>query len=137
MRIRRGARGYTLLEVLVASTIMAVAVGTLLSALTTSLRNASRLTENDRVAVLAQRVMDNLLADPATPLGQELAQQRTVAEAGMQGGWRARLDSFERLPALPPDRAGMERAVLEVWWMSGGQRRTFVLEGYRVAPERR
>jgi len=133
-----GRGGFTLLEVLVASTIMAVAVGSLLSALSTSLRNASRLTENDRAAVLAQRTMDQLLADPAIPLGQDFGRPwEPVESGGLPGGFRARLDVFERVQNLPPDKAALERLALEIWWITGaGQRRTFRLEGYRIAPRR-
>ena len=41
----RSRRGFTLLEVMVATTIMGIAVVTLLSALSTSVRNATRLTD--------------------------------------------------------------------------------------------
>ena len=53
-------RGFTLLEVMVATTIMAIAVVGLLSSLSASLRNAARLTDNDRSALLARRKMDEL-----------------------------------------------------------------------------
>ena len=43
-------RGFTLLEVLVATLIMGIAVGGLMSALSTSMRSASRLTDYDRAA---------------------------------------------------------------------------------------
>ena len=59
MRFRRG---FTLLEVMVATTIMGIAVVTLLSALSTSVRNATRLTDYDRAVLLARAKMDALLA---------------------------------------------------------------------------
>ena len=57
-------RGFSLLEVMVATFIMAVAVVALLSNLTTSLRNASRLTDYDRAALMARHKMDELLLMP-------------------------------------------------------------------------
>jgi len=51
-------RGFTLLEMLVASAIMGIAVTALLASLSASLHNAARLTEYDRAALLAA-------ADPA------------------------------------------------------------------------
>ena len=55
--------GFTLLEVLVATTIMAIAVSGLLASLSTSLRVASRLTDYDRATLLAREKMDELLVN--------------------------------------------------------------------------
>ena len=64
-------RGFSLLEVMVATFIMAVAVVALLSNLTTSLRNASRLTDYDRAALMARHKMDELLLMPRLPVMME------------------------------------------------------------------
>ena len=56
-------RGFTLLEMLVASTIMAVAIVGLLSAIGSATRNAARLRDYDRAAQLARLKMNDLLAD--------------------------------------------------------------------------
>ena len=50
---------------LVATLIMGMAVVGLLSAISTSMRNAARLTDYDRVAMLARAQMDALLLEPA------------------------------------------------------------------------
>ena len=84
-RVRREA-GFTLLEALVATLIMAIAVVGLLSAISTSLGNAARLTEHDRISSLSERKMEDLLAAPM-PLGQPLSGQFTPAESGgLQAG---------------------------------------------------
>jgi prepilin-type N-terminal cleavage/methylation domain-containing protein len=89
--VRKSSAGFTLLEVLVASVIMAVAIAGLLSNLTTSMRNAARLTEYDRAALLARHKMDELLVTPAIP-GQMVIEGRfdpvqsgTVEAAGRPG----------------------------------------------------
>ena len=63
-------RGFTLLEVMVATTVMGIAVVTLMSGLSTSVRNASRLTDYDRVA-LAGAFSNSTQAD-AQLVGQQL-----------------------------------------------------------------
>src|SRR5439155_5502496 len=63
----KSRRGFTLLEVLVATTIMGIAVVTMLSALSTSVRNATRLTDYDRAVLLGGAKMDALLSDPTLP----------------------------------------------------------------------
>lgn len=119
-------RGFTLLEVLVATTIMAIAVVGLLSAVSTSMRNASRLTGYDRVVLLARTKMDELMVNQHLP-------HRGALEGAFDenSGWRAQLTIYELPPVPGPGIAALDRIALEVWWMSGGQRRTMVLESLK------
>lgn len=129
--MRGGRGGFTLLEVLVATTIMAVAVVTLLSALTTSLNNATRVGDSDRAAMLAKNKLDELLAEPSLPPNQLLQGMWDARLTGVQGGWRARVEPFENYPSIPQNIGGVYRVVVEVWWTDGARRRTFQLDGYR------
>lgn len=125
-------RGFTLLEMLVATVIMAVAVVTMLSALSTSLRNASKLTDADRLAMLAKRKMDELLLETRLPHGVPLEGAWDPALAGGQpAGWRATVTAFEFPPGAGPGSPALERLQLEVWLGGGDRRRVLVLEGFR------
>jgi general secretion pathway protein I len=125
-------RGFTLLEVMVATTVMGIAVVTLMSGLSTSVRNASRLTDYDRVALLARAKMDALLVDPTLPLGTVMEESLDpVLLGGARGGWRAQLTPFETTASPVPGALGLDRLQLEIWWMSGSQRRSFGLEAFR------
>ncbi|MGH9629141.1 MAG: type IV pilus modification PilV family protein [Bryobacteraceae bacterium] len=125
------SRGFTLLEVLVATLIMAVAVTGLLSALSTSMRNASRLTEHDRAAMLARVKMDELLTQKRLPKHVPIEGGWPQPVSEFESGWRARVTPFE-VPQNPvPGSPILERIELEVWWMRGAQRRTFTLEAFR------
>jgi general secretion pathway protein I len=124
-------RGFTLLEVLVATVIMATAVVALLSNLSTSLNNAARLTDYDRAALLARRTMDELLLQPNLPKLAAIEGSFDPGLTGTEGGWKARVTPFERLPQAGPGALALDRIELEVWWMSGGQRRTLSLEAFR------
>jgi general secretion pathway protein I len=126
-------KGFTLLEVLVATVLMAFAVTALLSSLSTSLRNAARLTDHDRAAMLARRKMDELLLVPRFPHYQVVQGVWDPVVAGeMNGGWRARLTPFERPPNPGPGAMAIDRLEVEVWWMAGEQRRSFTVEGFRT-----
>ena len=117
-------RGLTLLEVLIATVIMAIAVVGLLSSLSTSMRNAGRITDYDRATVLARTKMDELLAVARLP---KFAIQEGSFDA--TSGWRARALPFEAALGAGPGTPAIDRVELEVWWMAGEQRRVFRLDG--------
>jgi general secretion pathway protein I len=124
-------RGFTLLEVLVATVIMAAAVVALLSNLSISLQNAARLTDYDRAVMMAKRTMNELLTRPNLPMMTVLEEEWNPVVVGVRGGWKARLTPFERSPGAGAGGMGLDRLELEVWWMSGERRRTLALEAYR------
>ena len=99
-QVRAGQRGFTLLEVLVATVMLAVAISGLMSALSTSLRGASRVTEYDRAAMLARRKMDEIIAERRLPRNMMFEGAYNPAETnGSPSGWRAQVAGFE----LPPN----------------------------------
>lgn len=125
-------RGFTLLEMTVAMLIMAIAVVGLLAGISGATRNAARLRDADRVAQLAQLRMNELLANPALPRNTVLQGAFDPALAGgMTAGWRAAVTEFERPAMMAAGQSILDRVQLEVWWMSGSQRRTFNLEAFR------
>lgn len=125
-------RGFTLLEVLVATVILAIAVSGLMSALSGSMRNASRLTDYDRAAMLSRRKMDELLEDKKLPRMVPVeGKWDPILTGGKESGWRARIEPWEMMPRAAPGSLGLDRIQLEVWWMDGGNRRTFAVEAFR------
>jgi general secretion pathway protein I len=132
---RRNQRGFTLLEILVATAIMGLAVAGVMSGLAAATRNAARITEYDRAAMLAQIKMDELIADDHAPRNQQLMGLfPPQASGGVQAGWQATVAPFESRSKAP--RAGeqvVDRIALEIWWMDGATRRSYTLEGFRKA----
>lgn len=118
--------GFTLLEVIVATAIMAIAVIGLLSLVSSSLANAARVKEYDRAAMLARHQMGALLVSDPLPLGADLRGNFDDAT-----GWQARVEPHE-VPS--PPQAGqpmLVRVQLTIWWESEGRRKTVEFESYR------
>jgi general secretion pathway protein I len=126
--------GFTLLEVMVATVIMAIAVAGLLSNLHVSLRNTARLTDYDRATLFAQHKMDDLLAAAVLPNYQEVTGEYDPGSGNAEdGGWRALARPFEFPPNPQVGDKVLQRVELEIWWNNGDRRRTFTLEGFRQA----
>jgi hypothetical protein len=117
---------------MVATVILGVAIVGLVAGISGALRNASRLTDYDRAVQLGRQRMNELLVDDRLP-------RATVVEGafdpqqtgGLQAGWRARASTFEKPPAPAVGQTGIDRVQLEIWWISGAQRRTYTLEAYK------
>jgi general secretion pathway protein I len=131
----KGRRGFTLLEMIVATTILGVAVTGLLAGLAGATRNAARLREYDRAVQLARVRMNDLLADTKAPHRVPLEGMfDPQVTGGTECGWRAIVTVNEVSPVMVPNDFTLDRVQLEVWWMAGGQRRNLQLEGYRRRP---
>ncbi|MCU0227203.1 MAG: type II secretion system GspH family protein [Bryobacterales bacterium] len=122
----RRQRGFTLLEAMVATLIMAIAVVGLLSNISTSLNNASRLADYDQAALLAKRQMEQLMSMPLQPGQPYSGTFPRTSDTDLQAGWQARVEPFEANPTGMG--AVLDRIVLQVWWIRNGQRRVMELE---------
>ena len=124
---------------IVATTLMGIAVVGVLAGISGATRNAARLRDYDRVIQLARLRMNDLLADSGLPRNTVLQGAFPPAlAAGLDSGWRAQVTTSATSPNNAPGEFALDRIELEIWWMAGGTRRTFPLEGYRrriVRPE--
>jgi type II secretion system protein I len=127
--------GFTLLEVLVATVIMGVAVTALIVGLSQSVKNASRLADYERAVMLARTKMNDLLLDVNLPFdGSVDGAFATEQAGGVASGWKAALRPYDVPPNAGPGVTVLQQISLDVWWEPAtGGRRTMHLEGYRPA----
>ncbi len=131
--LRRTTRGFSLLEMIVATAILGIAIIGLMTLTTTVLANAARIREYDRAAMLARTKMNQLLVEEPLPLGRNLT---GTYESGL--GWEARVEPFFVPPTPQPGRTMLVRIRLTVWWDSDGRRKRLKLESFRrmiIRPE--
>jgi len=109
--------GFSLLEVLVATVIMGIAVTALIVGLSQSVKNASRLSEYDHAAMMARTKMNELLLDANLPF---------------DGAVEGTFDPKSGRPGAFPGAMILQQVALEIWWQPAtGTRRTMQLSGYR------
>ncbi len=133
--IKSSRSGFSLLEVLVATVIMGVAVAGLLVGLSQSVKNASRLADYDRAVMLARTKMNDLILNANLPfIGSVDGEFAHSESGGIDSGWSASLKPFDLPPNAGPGTVVLQEIALEVWWQPPtGARRTMQLESYRRA----
>ena len=125
-------KGFSLLEVLVATVVMGIAVTGLIVGLSQSVKNASRLADYDRAAMLARTKMNDLLLDVNLPFEGSVQGAFGAAETSVLSGWTAVLKPFDLPPDAGPGNMILQQIALQVWWQPpAGTRRNLQLEGYR------
>ncbi len=122
----KGQRGFTLLELLVATAILGIAVSALLGGFSTSMGNAARVFEYDAAALAAKQKMEELLVEPDLPRFQEIS-----GSFGPGVRWSARMTPFDIAPARMTGSPVVDRIDLRATWQSGSRLREIRLEGYR------
>lgn len=129
MKLHRGAGGgFTLLEVLVALTIVGLGVVTLLQIFSLGLRLQSRSTASTQAVIYGARVMDELLARKKLLDG---------GESGTVGGavrWKSQVQALrDSSPALTlAHRWDLKEVALELTVADGGQDRRVELKTFRL-----
>ena len=124
----RKQRGMTLLEVLVAASLLGLSFAALFSVFSVSLRSIARIQVHARVAAFAEAQMNELLLTNPQP-GQRLS-----AEAANGMRWEATTDLFDRL--RPADEAArgpsVVRVRLTVFWKGRRTEQQYMVESLKL-----
>jgi general secretion pathway protein I len=128
----KSQRGITLLEMIVATTILAIAVVGMMAGMSGTTRNAAKLQDYDRAVQLGRTKMNDLMLDKRIPRDALVSGDFDRSQSGgMQAGWKARITQFELPPVLSVGATALDRVELQVWWRTGTALRTYTLDAYR------
>jgi general secretion pathway protein I len=126
---RRRQAGVSLLEILIAVSILGIAFTATFAGFSTALRTVARLDEHQVAVALATSKLNELLLEPTLDPGSE---RSGVSEAGLR--WRARTELAEERAGVVPERSlQLLRVAVEVeWGNAAGRRQTFHLESLKL-----
>lgn len=120
----RRARGFTLIEMLVATILLFVGVAAALASLSTSTRSIGIATEHTAAALLAQR-----------KLGEIEAQLAQLNPGENQGDFGADYPGFTwRQNVEPTNITNLYKLDLTIEWQSGAIRRSTQYSTYEIKP---
>ena len=127
----RRAAGFTLLEILVAMTVLGIGFVALFGVLSNSLRNVSRIEERGKLVRSAQMKLNEICLN--LRLGRELS--RRSGDFAGKYRWRAEVrtvDGVERTETLPDYR--LARVRLQVTWQGSRAENQYLLETMTWVP---
>jgi prepilin-type N-terminal cleavage/methylation domain-containing protein len=125
---RRSLRGFTLLEVLVALTILSLGIVTLLQIFSLGLRLGARSAVRTESAADGTRVMDELLARKKLPEGGE------SGSLGGTGRWQTRVETV-RAPSSSLGLSNnweLKEVAVELYALEGRRERLIELKTFRL-----
>ena len=125
---RRGEAGVSLMEVLMATSLLGISFATIFSGLSAGLRTTGRLDSFDRGNEFATRKLNELFLDPSLAAGQV---RSGVSPSGLS--WQARTQLVEERPLSDPKKpAQLVRIILEVSWRTRSGRQSLRLETLKL-----
>ena len=125
---RQTSRGFTLIEVLVALTILGLGVVTLLQIFSLGLRLDARSAVRTESAADGARVMDELLARKKLPQGDE------SGTFGANGRWQAQVQTVRDPLSLDLAKTWeLKEVALELYRLDGRRERLIDLKTYRLS----
>jgi type II secretory pathway pseudopilin PulG len=120
--------GISLLEVLMAISLLGISFATIFSGLSAALRTTDRLDRFDQANDFAARTLSELVLDPSLAAGQV---RSGASPSGI--GWQATTQLVDTRPLSGPDNpAQLVRITLEVFWRTRSGRQSLTLETLKL-----
>lgn len=132
--MRRRARGFTLLEVLVAMVLVGVGVSLAFAAMSGATRLTQRATLHDNASRLARAKLEEVLASPNYDLAED---GREDVYAGVRYGYKIQIKPVQ-FPGLSDERTPLpfmlDLVSIDVYWGPEQAQQSYTVSTYRYAP---
>jgi hypothetical protein len=127
-RRRSSWAGISLLEILIAVSILGISFTAIFSGLSAGLRAIARLDQHQRAVDLASNKLNEVLLDPNWVPGEAIS---GVSSSGLR--WRVKSALVDTRPGPASDRPlELVRVVMEVSWGQTARPQTFVLQTLKL-----
>ncbi len=124
----RSGAGVSLLEILIAISILGITFTAIFSSMSAALRAASRLDQYRLVVDYATNKLNEVALDPNLAPGREIS---GVSASGLR--WKARTEVVDTRPGFGPDRRlELVRIVVEVSWKGSAGPQTYALQTLKL-----
>jgi prepilin-type N-terminal cleavage/methylation domain-containing protein len=124
---KREQAGVSLLEVLIAVSLLGLCFAALFPSLSAALRTTGHLSQYDHAVEYATNQLNELVLEPALEPGQE---RSGISPAGFR--WRAKTELVAQRPWLPDRPVELMRMVLDVSWKSSAGEQSLRLETLKL-----
>jgi prepilin-type N-terminal cleavage/methylation domain-containing protein len=121
MRVRRGTRGFTLLEIAVSLAILGIGMVACIQAFGAGLRLQDRAARQDRAVELARETMDRLIQAPASRPGSEERGDYRVSWTTRKAGEEDGIQEYDGVDKV------MRYLEVDVTWGDGGGAKTYTV----------
>lgn len=120
--------GVSLLEILIAVSLLGIGFTAIFSGFSTALRTIERVDHYARVTDFAVNKLHELVVDSGLEPGQELS---GVSDSGLS--WRARTELVDQRPGASPDRPiQLMRVEVQVSWETSKGFKSFALQTLKL-----
>jgi len=127
-QMRSSQAGVSLLEILIAVSILGISFTAIFSSLSSGLRAAARLDQYQRAVDLATNQLNEMVLDPTLEPGQVIS---GVSSSGLR--WKAKSELVDSRPGPAQDRPlQLVRLVVEVSWARPTRPQSFVLQTLKL-----
>lgn len=127
-RNRHSQAGVSLLEILIAVSLLGISFTAIFSSLSAALRAAGRLDQYRRAVDCASNKLNELVLEPNLEPGQVVS---GVSDSGLR--WRAKSEFVDSRPGSAPDKPlQLVRIVVEVSWATRTGTQNFALQTLKL-----